>query len=157
MPYLIDGHNLIPKIGLRLDSLDDEAALLERLGAFCRLGRKRAEVHFDGAQPGQATIRRLGRVTAHFVRAPRTADEAIRLRLMQLGKAARNWTVVSSDHRVQAEGHAARASVLSSEDFARQVIDALRARPAASGRDALLTPDEVEEWLAVFEEKRRKS
>jgi hypothetical protein len=76
---------------------------------------------------------------------------------MQLGKAARNWTVVSSDHRVQAEGHAARASVLSSEDFARQVIDALRTRPAASGRDALLTPDEVEEWLTLFEEKRRKS
>ena len=32
MPYLIDGHNLIPKLGLRLDSPDDENAVVLPLG-----------------------------------------------------------------------------------------------------------------------------
>ena len=44
MPYLIDGHNLIPKLGLRLDSLDDEEQLIPRLQEFCRL--RRAQVEF---------------------------------------------------------------------------------------------------------------
>ncbi len=34
MPYLIDGHNLIPKVGLRLDSMDDEMDLLAHLQEF---------------------------------------------------------------------------------------------------------------------------
>ena len=36
MPYLIDGHNLIPKLGLRLESLDDEMELIAILQEFCR-------------------------------------------------------------------------------------------------------------------------
>ena len=31
MPYLIDGHNLIPKMGLKLADLDDEMQLIELL------------------------------------------------------------------------------------------------------------------------------
>jgi len=46
-------------------------------------------------------------VTAHFVRRPLIADEAIHLRLKKLGRAAKNWSVVSSDHSVQ---NSARAS-----------------------------------------------
>ena len=37
MPYLIDGHNLIPKLGLRLDLPDDEMQLIGILQEFCRL------------------------------------------------------------------------------------------------------------------------
>src|SRR5512140_502536 len=102
MPYLIDGHNLIPKLGLRLDSFDDELELVGRLNEYCRLSRKTGlEVYFDNAAPGSPETRRMGLLTAHFVRKPRIADEAIRLRLKKLGKAARNWTVVSSDRSVQ--------------------------------------------------------
>ena len=49
MAYMIDGHNLIPKLGLRLDSLDDEEQLLALLQEFCRLRRAQVEVYFDGA------------------------------------------------------------------------------------------------------------
>ena len=60
MPTLIDGHNLIPKLGLRLDSFDDELELVERLNEFCRLARKtQVEVYFDNAQPGYAENRRV--------------------------------------------------------------------------------------------------
>jgi len=51
MPYIIDGHNLIPRVGLRLDALDDEMALVEILRDFCRIKKKRVEVYFDGAPP----------------------------------------------------------------------------------------------------------
>ncbi len=60
MPYLIDGHNLIPKLGLRLDLLDDELELLVRLQEFCRLRRAQVEVYFDGAPPGQVSTRKAG-------------------------------------------------------------------------------------------------
>jgi hypothetical protein len=41
MPYLIDGHNLIPKLGLRLDSMDDEQELIAILQEYARLERKK--------------------------------------------------------------------------------------------------------------------
>ncbi|MBL0344247.1 hypothetical protein [Candidatus Villigracilis affinis] len=49
MPYLIDGHNLIPKVGLRLDSPNDELELARLLQDFARIKRQPVEVYFDGA------------------------------------------------------------------------------------------------------------
>ncbi|MBP1702274.1 MAG: hypothetical protein H6Q38_1381, partial [Chloroflexi bacterium] len=41
MPYIVDGHNLIPKIpGLSLRAIDDEMQLIELLQEFCRVQRK---------------------------------------------------------------------------------------------------------------------
>ncbi len=57
MPYLIDGHNLIPKLGLRLDSPDDEMELAAILQEFARLNRREVEVYFDGAPAGPTLIR----------------------------------------------------------------------------------------------------
>ncbi len=128
MPYLIDGHNLIPKLGLRLDALDDELALIERLNEFCRLSRRgQVEVYFDNAPPGSILTRRYGQVTAHFVRRPVIADQAIRSRLDRLGHSARNWTVVTSDRELQGGSRSRGAKVVSSEEFARTVIETLRA------------------------------
>ncbi len=82
MPYLIDGHNLIPKLGLRLDSMEDEMELVALLQEYCRLTRRSGmEVYFDGAPAGQAGTRKMGPITAHFVRLGSSADEAIRKRL----------------------------------------------------------------------------
>jgi len=59
MPYLIDGHNLIPKMGLRLEDFDDELALMEQLNEFCRLSRRgQVEVYFDNAPIGYPETRR---------------------------------------------------------------------------------------------------
>jgi predicted RNA-binding protein with PIN domain len=154
MPYLIDGHNLIPKLGLRLDSLDDEEQLIPRLQEFCRMRRAQVEVYFDGALPGQASTRKAGAVTAHFVRKGSSADAAIEFRLARLGKAARNWIVVSSDRRVQGAASAAHAGVLSSEDFAREMSRAQAKRTSTPNQAATLAPDEVEEWLDIFNRRR---
>jgi predicted RNA-binding protein with PIN domain len=153
MPYLIDGHNLIPKLGLQLDFIDDEMELVTRLQEFCRLRRVQVEVYFDGAPPGQASTYKSGAVTAHFVRQASSADAAIETRLTQLEKAAKNWTVVSSDNRLQRAAGAAHARMLSSEEFSQEMIKAKMVHVDKSAGGTLLSPDEVEEWLKFFEKR----
>jgi uncharacterized protein len=154
MPYLIDGHNLIPKLGLRLDSLDDEDQLMPLLQEFCRLRRTLVEVYFDGAPPGYASTRKAGAVTAHFIRKGSSADAAIEARLAQMGKAAKNWTVVSSDGRVQKAAGAVHAGVLFSEEFAQEISRAQTRSKAPLKHEATLNPKEVEEWLDFFNHKK---
>ena len=155
MPYLIDGHNLIPKLGLRLDSPDDEMELVAILQEFHRVTRKDIEVYFDGAPAPHAGTRKLGTVTAHFVRLGTTADDAIRRRLQTLGKSARNWTVISSDRQVQAEASAVRAEVISSDSFAAMLKQARASAPKAN-HDRELAESEVEEWLRIFQRGKPK-
>ena len=154
MPYLVDGHNLIPKLGMRLDSMDDETELITRLQEFCRLRRAQVEVYFDGAPPGQATTRKAGAVTAHFVRQASSADAAIEIRLARMGKTARNWTVVSSDRRVQQAARAAHAGVLSSEEFTGEMSRVQAIGTTLLKHAATLAPDEVEEWLDIFNQRK---
>lgn len=156
MPYLVDGHNLIPKIaGLSLAEIDDEQRLIEMLQEFCRVQRRELEVFFDNAPPGGMPVRSFGLVTAHFVRRGITADQAIARRLNRLKRAARNWTVVSSDHAVQREARTHGARWLSAEEFSRILIRALdeSAKDPGSRPDPGLPPEEVDRWLDIFGEK----
>jgi predicted RNA-binding protein with PIN domain len=155
MPYLIDGHNLIPKLGLRLDSVDDEMELISLLQEFCRLERRQVEVFFDGAPVSQSGTRKLGSVTAHFVRLGTTADDAIGSRLKKLGKSARNWTVVSSDRQVQANARAAHAEVTSSDSFAGMLKHARTSAPKGNS-ERKMSAEEVDEWLKLFERRKPK-
>ena len=152
MPYLIDGHNLIPKLGLDLSSYDDEIALIERLNEFSRISRRgHLSIYFDNARPASPEKKKTGLVEAYFVRRPGIADEAIRQRLRRLKNDAKNWNVVSSDHRVQAEARAVGARVISSEEFAETVRDTLRAGPPA-GEKKTMSQRELDEWLTLFGE-----
>jgi uncharacterized protein len=154
MPYLIDGHNLIPHVpGLSLSQLDDELELIARLQEFCRRTRKQVEVYFDGAPHGYPARRGFGLVTAVFVPQGMIADEAIRRRLRQLGKAARNWSVVSADHQVQAEARAVHAQVIASDEFAAQWMEAPAARGAVIPPGKPMSAAELDEWLRLFGER----
>ena len=153
MPYLIDGHNLIPKIpGLSLQAIDDEEQLIVLLQEFCRLQRKQVEVYFDNAPPGGVRARNFGLVTARFIGQGVTADQAIQNRLARLGRSARNWTVVSSDLAVQAAARAAQARSLRAESFAQLLAVALDTTGTDQGADsqANVSPAELEEWLKLF-------
>jgi hypothetical protein len=152
MPFIVDGHNLIPKIpGLHLSEMDDEMRLVEMLQEYCRLTRKQVEVFFDNAPPGQPRARNFGNVIARFVRSGQTADKAIQDKLRRLGGEARNWTVVSSDHQVQAAAKAARATSVSSELFSRQMRDLLE-NPLTNSEssDKGLSNEEVDDWMKIF-------
>jgi predicted RNA-binding protein with PIN domain len=155
MPYLVDGHNLIPKLGLRLDSIDDETELISILQEFCRSERKQVEVFFDGAPATQAGTRKMGTIIAHFVRLGTTADDAIQNRLKKLGKSARNWTVVSSDRQVQANARAAQAEVVSSDSFAGLLKQVRNSTPKPNS-DRKISSQEVDEWLKLFERRKPK-
>jgi predicted RNA-binding protein with PIN domain len=154
MPYLIDGHNLIPTIpGLNLGDIDVEIQMIVLLQDFCRRSHKQVEVYFDNAPAGNAQTRKHGLVTAHFVRQGRTADTAIRSRLGKIGNSAQNWTVVTSDREVAIAAKEAKARVISSADFARNHLLNETAQEDSSGKDTdlILNPDEVADWLKIFE------
>lgn len=152
MPFIVDGHNLIPKIpGLNLSDMDDEMRLVEMLQEYCRLTRKQVEVFFDNAPPGQPRARNFGSVIARFVRSEQTADKAIRDKLYRLGGEARNWTVVSSDHQVQAAARAARAAVVPVETFSLQLREILDGSPKVSeAADKELSTEEIDDWMKIF-------
>ncbi len=156
MPYLIDGHNLIPKVGLRLDSPDDELELVAILQNFARLKRQQIEVYFDGAPIGQAGSRRLGTVRAHFVRLGQTADEAIRARLDKMAKDARNWIVVSSDREVQNAARTNHAQTISAEEFVKMLREAGKPIPKANTKEKRLSAAEVDEWLEIFHHRGKR-
>jgi predicted RNA-binding protein with PIN domain len=155
MPYLIDGHNLIPKIrGMSLQAMDDEEQLIGLLQAFQRARRTKVEVFFDKAPAGQARTKNYGNVIAHFIRQGLPADEAIIQRVRRLGKDARNWSVVSSDRHVQAEANALQAQVISSDDFSIQLEEAFRQAPGPARSQDKLGESEVEEWLKIFKSRK---
>ena len=152
MPYLIDGHNLIPKVsGMSLKDMDDELQLVKLLQEFCRIKQKRVEVYFDNAPPGGPSARTYGCVIARFIRQGRTADQAIHEKLGRLGGEARNWTVVSSDREVQANARAARAKIVRADVFAKQlngIFTEISEDP--SEHETELSSHEVEDWMNVF-------
>jgi predicted RNA-binding protein with PIN domain len=153
MPFLIDGHNLIPKLpGIQLTEIDDEQKLIELLQNFCRITRKQVEVFFDNAPPGVPRARNFGLVIAHFTPSGQTADEAISRKLARLGRSARNWTVVSSDHAVQASARARRASVLPSDQFAALMVKTMErgGKDAGKPEDPQISEDELDDWLDIF-------
>lgn len=152
MPYLIDGHNLIPQIpGLRLQDPEDERALIVTLQAFCGRVNRRAEVFFDNASPGQSRRQKFGRVTAYFVQRGRTADAAITARLQKLGREAPNWTVVSSDNEVRATARAVQAKTKSSAEFANQLMVGPEKGDDPDNPQAGLSEAEVAAWLRIFD------
>ena len=156
MSYLIDGHNLIPKVrGLNLQQINDEEALIAKLQAFCRAQQKNVVVYFDGAPAGYQGKQNFGRLTAVFVRQGRTADDAIKSRLRQLGKGAKNWQVVTSDRQIVAEARMVGAKVISSDEFARDLAYKSEISGGKSPQeDVQLSSDEVDEWLNLFSEKK---
>ncbi len=158
MPYLVDGHNLIPKLpGLDLKAIDDELTLIRWLGSFSQARQKDVEVFFDQAPPGYPAAKKYGRVRAHFVRQGRTADEAIEDRLQSLKGSAANYIVISSDRRVQAAARAVRARVQSSEEFARELLKTGLGEGSLEPGEPKLTSDQVAEWEAIFKRGRNRT
>ena len=151
MAYLIDGHNLIPRLpGIKLSDPDDEEQLIQLLQEFCRLRRKKVEVFFDRAPAGNSRTQQYGQVKAVFVRSGSTADEAIIARLNQLGKRSRNITVVSSDRQVQQAARASHARVVTSEGFAAEWANLIAEEPALDPRNRLLSKEEMAAWENLF-------
>lgn len=157
MPYLIDGHNLIPRIpGLSLKDLDDETALIQILQRFAARQGTRVEVYFDQAPPGQADSKTYGSVKAHFIRQGKTADQAIVQKLSHLGAEAKNWTVVTSDREILAEARSSHSRVLKSEEFSKLLrTDSSGQTGTGSDKDddPQVSSGDVDYWLEQFKDE----
>jgi predicted RNA-binding protein with PIN domain len=153
---IIDGHNLIPKIhGLHLKDEDDEARLIELLQEYCRLARRQAELYFDGAPEPQKSTRKNGLVHVHYIKLGYSADDAIIQFVRNLGSDKDNWTVISSDHRIQNAALAAGCKSMGSDTFSRLISTTLSSEIAIQQkRDKPLSANEVEEWLDLFDQDK---
>lgn len=153
MPFLIDGHNLIPKIpGLALGDINVEISLIQILQEYCRKRSAKIDVFFDQAPPGQAGTHKHGKVTAHYIRQTSSADAAIISRLRKAGRSARNMTVVTSDREVASASKDMGAKVISSQDFVRIHLLTKPDYEASHEKepDPDVDKDEVNYWLKYF-------
>jgi predicted RNA-binding protein with PIN domain len=157
MPYLVDGHNLVPHVpGLSLSALDDERRLIDLLRTFARRTRRKVTVYFDRAAPGGAPAASGSPVTARFVSSPDTADRAIQRHLKRLGREARNWTVVSSDNEVRQAARIAGARSQTSQDFARLLLEGPVSTSPEEKPDPPFGQDELEKWASLFKQAGRR-
>jgi predicted RNA-binding protein with PIN domain len=140
-----------------LNDPDDEPKLTEFVQQYCRLKRISAELFFDGALPGFSSGVKGGLVHVHPIRKGNTADQAMIDFLGQKGKLAHNYTVVSSDHHVQNQCRSLGAAILPSEQFARDLVNALsQSEKSTSADDKPISASEVNEWLAFFSDPKNK-
>ena len=152
MPYIIDGHNLIGHMAdIHLNDPDDELMLINKLQSFLRKNEKRAFLYFDRRAPGSKANYSIGRLRIKFVAHPRTADAAIRSKLRELNKEAKNYTVVSSDQEIMNFGRSKGARVLFSETFAEQLIAAPISATIDDKPEQELSPDELTYWENLFQ------
>jgi predicted RNA-binding protein with PIN domain len=151
VPYLIDGHNLIGAMpGISLSDLDDEHALVLQLSQFARRTRRSIVVYFDRASLTAPQISNIAGVKIHFVRPPRTADDALRNHIERLRREAPNWTVVSSDAEVRRAAQQAGARIMDSPTFASQMSQGGSDKTEAEKPEPSLSPDELDAWELLF-------
>lgn len=157
MNYLIDGHNLIARTpGLSLADPDDEAKLVQLLRRWSMAGRRRkVTVIFDGGLPaGEAKQLSGGGVKAVFAPNNSTADAVLIRRIEAIGNPP-EFVIVTSDRAIADVARRRRVAVQSSESFAAGMIADRQfgkgeKEPARRPDAPAMTPDEMQEWLALF-------
>jgi uncharacterized protein len=153
MTYLIDGHNLIGKLpDIDLDDPNDEALLVQKLSAFAARTSKRCLVVFDKGLPGGKSRMSTRYVTVVFAPHDSNADQVMMNRISGIQN-PKDWTVVSSDNDVLAAAKRRRMQTMKSAEFASLIERPVQ--PDKPAPDKQLSPDEVDEWLTLFNEKKR--
>jgi predicted RNA-binding protein with PIN domain len=153
MQLLIDGHNLIGRMpNLRLDDPDDEEKLLEYLRRYrARTGHSLVVVFDAGQVYHPAKTKQQGGITIQFAPHGKTADQIIIQRVHRV-KNPQGVMVVSSDRTVRQAAQQARVRILDAKEFARQLVQpAVTSETSENSQaDIKLSPDEIEAWLALF-------
>ena len=159
MHYLIDGHNLIGKLGdIHLDDPDDEVKLVLRLRSWSARGRKRkVTVIFDQGLPGgEDRGLSTGKVKVIFSPGGRSADSLLLSRIAKV-KNPSEYTLVSSDKTIIRFAEKRRLTVLRSEDFALRMDQQREQQRVGSTAEPIddpqLSADELSMWLAMFNEE----
>ena len=152
VPILIDGHNLIGRLpGISLQDPDDEEKLIRLLISYRARTGKAITVVFD---PGVAFAlpqsRRFHGVEVVFAPHGGSADGII-ARRVQRSRDPRAWLVVTSDQELAERVARRGARVRRAGDFAAELGPPGDLSP--DWKDAQPSPEEVESWLAQFEDR----
>jgi predicted RNA-binding protein with PIN domain len=152
MPILIDGHNLIGQLPmLSLEDPDDEQELISLLVSYrARTGKAIAVVFDPGGAFALARARRHGGIEVVFAPHGGSADGVIARRVGR-SRNPQEWLVVTSDRKLTESVTRQGARVLRAEDFASELELPVEVEP--DRRELPPPPDEVEAWLALFEDR----
>jgi predicted RNA-binding protein with PIN domain len=157
MHYLVDGHNLIPKVGnISLHEMNDEERLLDLLNQFARTARMQVEVFFDKAPAGSARTTKIGNIRTHFIQSGSSADFAIIDTVRMLGARASQVTVVTSDRDIQFRIKKSGCKILTSEEFVHLIQTKLNLQKSYTPEQRALTEDEIQDWLTEFNQSKDK-
>lgn len=159
MVHLVDGNNLLfaARQVLDPDRPPGRWSLSQLLDDWAVRFRHDVHIVFDGPPPAPDQLAQLSfsRVEVSFSGAGRTADDAIAERITE-DSAARDRTVVSSDHEVQRAARQRRADVVRSDVFIQRVASDLarprtgRKAPEPNAKRGGLKPEETDWWLSEF-------
>jgi predicted RNA-binding protein with PIN domain len=151
---LIDGHNLIGSgvLPITLSDPNDEAKLIHWLQGYHMLyPNETLQVVFDAGQgSGNANAENYDGVLVRYAPRGTTADQVI-MRALEKVKHARHITVVSSDNAVRKAAQVHGAKVLSSQEFAVQLMPKPRKQTVHVKRKPEKPEDpDTAYWLAQF-------
>lgn len=145
MPILIDGNNLLHRLGDR-----SRASVRRRVLDATRHERMSLAVVFDGPPPAGSPAREsLGAVTVVYA-GSRSADDVI-VESLPEGPAARQWTVITDDRGLAARVKERGAAVRSLAEWQRR--RRWTPRPGRSPVESKLSSREIAEWEDYFSER----
>jgi predicted RNA-binding protein with PIN domain len=152
VPILIDGHNLIGRLPtISLQDPDDEEKLVRLLRSYrARTGKALSVVFDPGPTFSLPQTQRGGGVEVVFAAHGSSADAVIARRVRR-SRNPQEWRVVTSDAELAATVAGLGARVQASEEFAAELA---AVQDTESERaDVSLSPDEVEAWLSLFQDR----
>ena len=139
MPWVIDGSNVLGRSGADLRGDDPKRQLVRLLASFARAKRTRVVCFFDGPEPA-SFAKNLGGVSVVFSGSAQ-ADDLIVKRV----SSGRGWSVVTSDRGIAARVAGRHVTVVSAEQFARELELLERDQPA-----------DAEDWAAWFSDPKNR-
>ncbi|MBI3654657.1 MAG: NYN domain-containing protein [Acidobacteria bacterium] len=150
MALIVDGNNVMgQKPGWHRDKNRARRDLLDQLAIFARARKTRLTVVFDGSPdqefPEGAVFRGV-----KILYAERGSDADSRIiRVVELAKDRRGFTVVTSDRQLAFAVRALGATTMRSGEFRQQLEAAMQAAPTLEDGEKPVI-DDVNSWLRYF-------
>lgn len=147
--YIIDGNNVIGKISsLKKLQIKDKQGSREKFASMVgrNFGKMNSKVslHFDGYPGEEIKILRVKVIYSKNI----TADEMIKKEI-EKSKNPRNLVVITSDSNLSEFARKCSCSIISSEDFVRQIKSAPPAEEESKKIQEIDNPDEFKKLFGV--------
>lgn len=142
MSWLIDGSNVLGRIGLPREAEASKRELVRLVARFARARKVRATCYFDGPEPA-SFAKHLGGVTVVFS-GRRPADDLIAAKVADGGL---RWNVVTSDQSFAARVAGRRVAIVSPSELMAEIERLPAERESQPAAD---------EWLEWFSDPKNR-